>query len=216
MGIKITTNKGMENFSSNVSKAIGEEIKRKIEACEPKVVEKLADKLDERVHEFFDKSISDFYRDYEPRFYNRRTQNGLSHLLFTEKGKDYFQYWFDPEVMPYRNGYAGENGLYKTVFKEGWHGGANLDGNMLVPYRTNYSDGSYSTIAYDGISKSSTRTYERPYEYSKARWQPAVKAEISPYENFLKQKEEYEKKQLNIDYQEIWDDVITKEGLRKE
>ena len=58
------------------------------------------------------------------------------------------------------------------------HGGANIKGEMLVPYRI-------PPQIYDGD--------KRPYLNGKAKWKPAVRS-LSPYDAFIALKEDYERK----------------------
>ena len=81
---------------------------------------------------------------------------------------------FHPELFDSRTGYTGEKGLYKTVFKEGWHGGAKHNGGMF--YRT-----PIPYFKYWG--KEATRSSMSPYEKFKERW---YKYEDTTFESDLR------------------------------
>lgn len=67
--------------------------------------------------DIFNSVIESFYNSYTPRFYDR---NYSLYSIY-----DPVENVFTPYNMtPYRDGYSGEDGLFQTVFMEGWHGGA--------------------------------------------------------------------------------------------
>lgn len=76
-----------------------------------------------RVREIFKETVDAFYDDYNPYLYSRRGR--LYRLLFIEDvGSTSKTMGFHPEEIPFRDGYAGEDGLYDQTFRKGWHGGA--------------------------------------------------------------------------------------------
>lgn len=154
---------------------------------------------DKKIREIYKSVITDFYRDYTPpRFYDRR--GSLYNLIQTQHGDDYLQVGFNPSKISYRNGYAGEDGLYETVFRQGWHGGAMVHGSMLYPIGK-YEDG--KPRAYDGTYKDGVY---KPYEdeYYKYSWTVANKAAISPLDDFKKRLDAYQESEYQQDYEEIW------------
>lgn len=153
---------------------------------------------DKKIREIYKSVIADFYRDYISRFYDRR--GSLYDLIQTKRGDDYLQVGFNPSRISYRNGYAGEDGLYETVFRQGWHGGAMVYGSMLYPVGK-YVDG--KPRAYDGTYKDGVyKPYEdENYKYS---WTIANKAAISPLEDFKRRLDVYQESEYQQDYKEIW------------
>lgn len=67
-------------------------------------------------------AIGDFYGGYSPRSYDRR--GSLYDVPEIHASGTVVSVAFEPEVMTFRDGYGGEDGLYDQVFREGWHGGA--------------------------------------------------------------------------------------------
>ena len=131
--------------------------------------------VDKKIREIYKSTIDDFY-NYDRSFYNPR--GSLYHLINTKSSDDYLSIWFDPSKISYRNGYSGEDGLYDQIFRKGWHGGANINGNMLIPY-TN------PPIAYNGDKK----PWDKPEpwmtnENIKHGWISAERASISPLNDF--------------------------------
>lgn len=87
---------------------------------------KLASVVREKAMQIMREVIDAYYADYIPTYYHPRGRKNLYRLMetgVTDNGE--VEIWFDPDRMtPYRSGYTGEDGLYQTVFREGWHGGA--------------------------------------------------------------------------------------------
>ncbi|MFR7913736.1 hypothetical protein [Eubacterium ramulus] len=192
MGLKITVTGDMEKYISNYEKKLIEDIEKKIEKEKPKVTDDVLNLVDDKLNEFYDKSISTFYGDYSPVFYSRKGTGGMSDMFKTKKEGTSLSFWFDEHQMVSRTGYSGEDGIYKTVFIEGWHGGSGKNGNMSYPVA--YEDG--SPKPYNGKYK--------PYDDCRYGWVPAARAPISPYNNFIDQKENYEKNGFRKDYRDIW------------
>ena len=165
----------INKITNEIERAALKKLTDKIEECRPEFQKKLGKKLEERVQSIFNEVVDEFYGDYNPRFYNRSEHEGMKCLLKTKVTNSTFSYWFDETQLAYRNGYSGEDGLYTTVFRKGWHGGANIDGNMLVPYRT---DRSRNPIEYNGngVNEWSNAKWQSPYEKYRSRWQEARQA----------------------------------------
>ena len=186
MGIKINIDKDVEKSLSKLEKEMINNLKQKIESVSPKVIDDVADVATKKLNEFYNISVMNFYASYPHPIYDRR--GSLYNLFNIKREGDTLKYWFEPSEITYRNGYGGEDGLYTTVFKEGWHGGANINGEMLVPYRI-------PPQIYDGD--------KRPYLHGKAKWKPAVRS-LSPYDAFIALKEDYERNGFRKDYRDIW------------
>lgn len=199
----------ISKITNEIEKAALKKLMDKIEECRPEFQKNLGKKLEKRVHSIFDEVVDEFYGDYNPRFYDRNEHNGMRNLLRTEVTNSTFSYWFDETQLAYRNGYSGEDGLYETVFRQGWHGGANIGGDMLVPYRT---DRNKNPIAYNGngVNTWSSAKWQSPYEKYRSRWQKAKRAPISPLDNFIKKKKKYEKTDLQQDAQQAWNEAWNK------
>ena len=156
---------------------------------------------EEKIYELYQSTIIDFYADYKPHFYKRRENKGLKHLLQTKREHNYLEGWFDPAMIPYRNGYSESSdsdgvsgGLYDLVFRQGWHGGAMVNGSMLYPVGGKAYDGDYDNGRY------------RPYEdrNHKYGWTPAKRSSISPLDDFLQRLNEYQKEEYQHDFEKIW------------
>ena len=172
--------------------------KEAVKDAQKKAFSEYFEVADKKIREIYKSVITDFYRDYTPRFYDRR--GSLYNLIQTKCGDDYLQVGFNPSKISYRNGYSGEDGLYETVFRQGWHGGAIVHGSMLYPIGK-YEDG--KPRAYDGTYKDGVyKPYEdEDYKYS---WIVANKAAISPLEDFKKRLDAYQESEYQQDYEEIW------------
>lgn len=183
MGLKITINKNLEKMMSNYEKQIINNIKEKIEKETPNIENKVLDLVENKLTNFYKISIMQFYNDYSPIYYNRR--NSLYNLFHIKREGNTLRYWFEPSEIPSRTGYIGEDGLYTTVFKEGWHGGAMNDG--IMRYRT-------------GINLC---------EWGK----PAIQSQFSPYDMFISLKENYEHNGFRKDYRNIWVSSLNSIGI---
>lgn len=198
---------------NNINKLVQEiknaalkQLEDKIEQVRPEFQKNLTQKLDERVRDIFEEVVDEFYASYTPRFYERNEHNGMRKMIQTKITDSTFSYWFDEHMLSYRNGYSEEDGLYDTVFRKGWHGGAQLGSEMLVPYRT-YKNKTPITYNGNGVNYWSPAKWQSPYEKYHSRWQKAKRAPIAPLDNFIKKKEEYEKNDLNKDAQQAWNDA---------
>ena len=149
---------------------------------------------DEKLRDIYEETINDFYDKYPRSFYKPR--GSLYRLIETKHGKDYLEIWFEPSRISYRNGYAGENGLYEYVFRQGWHGGADIDGNMLVPWTS-------PPMAYDGDTAPWSSKPWQDQQISHG-WKPAKQASISPLDDFKNRVDKYHSSEYQQDYQKIW------------
>ena len=183
MGLKITVDKNLEEIMSNYEKTIINDIKQKVEKETPKIEKKVLDLVENKLTEFYKISVLEFYNSYTNPIYDRR--GSLDNLFKTKRDGNILRYWFEPSEITSRTGYAGEDGLYTTVFKEGWHGGAMHDGVMR--YRT-------------------------PIPYYTYWGKPAVQT-LSPFEMFTALKEDYEKRAFRNDYKNIWISSLNNIGI---
>ena len=183
MGLKITVDKNLERIMSNYEKTIINNIKQKVEKETPKIEKKVLDLVEIKLTEFYKISVLEFYNSYPNPIYDRR--GSLDNLFKTKREGNILRYWFEPSEITSRTGYAGEDGLYTTVFKEGWHGGAMHDGVMR--YRT-------------------------PIPYYIYWGKPAVQT-LSPFEMFTALKEDYEKRGFRNDYKNIWISSLNNIGI---
>ena len=80
--------------------------------------------MTQHLKEIVDRSIEEFYDDYDPVRYSRRYS--MYSLLTVGKDANGMYGEFDPSVMTYRPGKKNypADGLYNQVFRKGWHGGA--------------------------------------------------------------------------------------------
>lgn len=88
--------------------------------------------------------IDDYYNSYSPSFYDRK----YSLRRFYESDRSFTDdmdiITDTPNIILGKHRVSNEY-IYNKMFVEGWHGGANIDGNMLIPYRK-------PPIAYNGTS----------------------------------------------------------------
>lgn len=168
---------------SNYEKTIINDIKQKVEKETPKIEKKVLDLVENKLTEFYKISVLEFYNSYPNPIYDRR--GSLDNLFKTKRDGNILRYWFEPSEITSRTGYAGEDGLYTTVFKEGWHGGAMHDGVMR---------------------------YRIPIPYYTYWGKPAVQT-LSPFEMFTALKEDYEKRAFRNDYKNIWISSLNNIGI---
>ena len=93
---------------------------------------------------------------------------------------------FKPEKFPSRTGYTGtgKDGLYQTVFKEGYHGGASHNGKML--YRTPYPYYTYWGSAAEQASISPLEDFrQRWYHYEDTEFEADLNKTINKYINMI-------------------------------
>lgn len=174
MGLNITIDKNIEKLMSNYQKELVNNLKKKIDEVTPSVEKRVLDLVENKLTEFYNAAVLKFYNSYPNRIYDPR--GSLYNLFRTKREGKTLKYWFEPSEIPSRTGYAEEDGLYTTVFKEGWHGGARHD--EVMRYRT-------PIPYYTYWGKESTQT-------------------LSAYDMFIDLKEDYEKHGFNEDYRDIW------------
>lgn len=144
-----------------------------------------------KVKKMYEEVIQNFYSSYNRKYYVPR--ESLYHLL--ECTTDYKRLIMDfkPEMITSRNGYAGEDGLYKTVFKEGWHGGSGKTGAKSYPFKS-YNEGEY--VAYNGDPE--------PYSEKPYYWIPAKRAEKSPLDDFTEKWNKFQDTEFEDDANRIF------------
>lgn len=165
------------------------------EAQQNAFAEFFEDVAPKKIRDIYNDVITKFYEDYRPTFYDRR--GSLYKLLILKSGKDYLEVGFDPSKISYRNGYNKEDGLYTKVFREGWHGGANIEGEMLIPW-TN------PPVEYDGDPR--PWMFPEPWVRRigmKHGWCEAHRSS-SPLLNFKQAIENYQKTEYQQDYEMVW------------
>lgn len=184
------------SFYQSYIKKLQEKAKKAVKEVQEKSFSEYFNVAEKKIRTIYKDTITDFYNSYPNPFYDRR--GSLYELIQTKKTNDYLSIWFEPSLISYRNGYAGENGLYNQVFRQGWHGGANVKhrGRMLVPW-------SYPTLKYNG----ETSPWEPEIWNSESilsSWKLAEKAPISPLQDFKKRIDQYQKTEYQKDYENIW------------
>lgn len=176
-----------------VSKLEEDQTKKTVKACNDAIEEFLLQFIKKMKVEY-KKAIDNFYNGYDRKMYNPRGTlykdsffeiGVIGTAVYTE---------FHPEVFPARDGYTSEkDGIYVTVFKEGWHGGANKYGGMKYPVGRFKKD--ETPRYYDGEY--------RPYDDVRYLWTPATKASISPYNDFLNRWNYYQDYEFDDDLNKI-------------
>ena len=108
--------------------------KEAFEAADKKAKKDLSSYIQREVPPIYIKTITDFYRDYNPKFYDR-TWSLYDLLEIKEKNGVVDSLEFDPTKMTQFRKEERTNpddlrdsGLYAYVFKQGWHGGASKHG----------------------------------------------------------------------------------------
>lgn len=154
----------------------------------------------------FEKTIDEFYDDYKPREGEYIRSHSLYALLRTElslgdeEGEQGLFIDFDPgEMSHYRNGYAGDDGLYDLVFRRGWHGGADkISDEKQAKWGVHPSPG--------------TPYYRKPKKAGYPRWgRKAERMSPSPLNRMKQYVREYEKNisqaKFNAIFQREWQKV---------
>jgi len=170
----------------NKMKERAQEIADQVLECMNEATQRASDRyielVDERIQECFRDAVAAFYDNYQPKYYDRN--ESLYDILDTELTGESYWISFHPENMtPYRTGYTGEDGLYQTVFKEGWHGGAAYGEDHPSPGVPHW------------------RTPEGIYRYWGRR---AAKAADSPFDDFKYRLQDYADGLAHEDFQRIW------------
>lgn len=148
--------------------------------------------------------IDNFYSSYEPSYYERRgLGNGsLYDLLVFEHTSNAFKVGFEPSKLIGRDGYNGDNGLYKTVFLFGYHGGAYMNGHFQIPW-------SNPVLPYNGIDGKPWSPEIWNDNNYKSGWEYAQRS-TSPYRMWKSYIDWYNRGQYQKDY-----DVILNRNVNK-
>ena len=162
-----------------------EDLKRRAETAGKKAVTRYVDHDIQRNIDIMKTVADNFYQDYEPEFYNRRET--LYDLLRVKRiDFDKYEIDFDPSIMTYRNGQGGgEDNLYNTVFRQGWHGGA-----PSGPQHPN----------------SGTPMWRRPYPRYPLWGRVATRASISPLQEFDRLDAEESEADANALLEKYWNE----------
>lgn len=199
----------MSSKQSEFYKSYIEELQRKakiaVKNAQEETFEEYFEVAEKKIKKIYNTVIDYFYSSYIPNFYDEEYRRGsLYYLLQTECKKDCLSISFDPSRISYRNGYAESSnsegvsgGIYDLVFRQGWHGGALIDGKMRYPVGIQ-SNGLYKP--YDGIGNKPYETYN---DVAKFYWGKAHKTR-SPLEHFRSMIDEYQKTEYQQDYEKIW------------
>lgn len=169
-----------------------ERIKQIIQTRYKKIIDESSDEyleiLSTNYKSMFNKAVRDFYHDYSPSLYKRNYS--LYDLLQIEYGSDdvgmYMRTWYESDnITTYRKQSEGKDGLFNTVFLEGWHGGAK------------------SGPGHPDIGTPYWR-YPKPY-YSTWFSKKAERAPVSPYDAFIEEKKKYKASYGSKTFQSIFD-----------
>lgn len=165
---------------------------------------------EKKIQSIYHKVITNFYQSYEPLFYERRDGGSLYKLLQIKRDNNSLSMSFDPSKILYRDGYAESSfspgikgGLYDLVFRQGWHGGALVDGKMRYPVGT--QDGLYKPYDGDKCNGKYQPYKDETYEnITTFLWGKAHKT-FPPLEEFRYEIDSYQKTEYQKDYNKIWD-----------
>lgn len=147
------------------------EDKKKFEEAVANASEEFFKLEKEKTEKIYENVIDDFYNSYDRKYYKQR--GSLYHLLECTTDNKRLTLDFHPEKISARNGYSGKDGLYASVFKEGWHGGSGKGDKKSYPFAV-YEN---KYVPYDGVVK--------PYDSHEYKWVPAKKADVSPFDDFV-------------------------------
>ena len=193
------------DFYKSYMETLQNKAKEAVSKAQEKTFEEYFEVAEKKIKNIYRTAIDYFYESYIPNFYDEEYRRGsLYYLLQTKREKDGLLMSFDPSKLSYRNGYSesssspGVNGgLYDLVFRQGWHGGALIDGKMRYPVGIQ-SNRLYKP--YDGIGNKPYETYD---DVAKFCWGKAYKTR-SPLEHFRYMIDEYQKTEYQEDYEKIW------------
>lgn len=169
------------------------------------------DNLEETVRDNYNRIIDSFYGDYTPRYYKRKGKTstktgGLYDLLVINRHPNNMglDVEFDPTKLIRRDGYNGEDGLYTTVFLQGYHGGAYIPEahKFLVPWTYPYRE-------YNGNPEPWS---PNPWEDDKSikhGWSPAVRT-VAPYRKWKSFVVWYNRGQYQKDFNVIMNKYLDK------
>ena len=168
---------GNDNWLTDYIEDIMSDNKKRFEEAVKKTKREFFPLEVKKVEELYRQVADDFYSDYsERKFYKPR--GSLKNLFNIKTDYENLYMDFDPTKIPSRTGYVGEDGLYNTVFREGWHGGANHEGKML---------------------------YRKPVPYYRYWGREAVRTSISPLDDFDKRWDKYQETEFVDDLNRIFD-----------
>lgn len=163
--------------------------------------------LEDKLEKNYERIIDTFYSSYDPVLYKRKGkgEGGLKDLLVIEKDDSGMDIGFKPSNLLGREGYNGDDGLYKTVFLQGFHGGAYIPDaqQFLVPW-------TYPHVEYNGIS--SPWGNPKPWEERVNMfhgWHPAERT-VAPYRLWKSFIDGYNRGQYQKDF-----DVIFNKNVKK-
>lgn len=173
-------------FEKNIEKYVKDEIIELNNKAIEKTFPKFINSVDIQIKNMYESAIDKFYGSYNPEFYNRR--GSLYDLLETkyDKATQEYSYDFNPNKITYSHRSAGsysrgESGLYNTIFRGGYHGGAYHNGDIY--WRT-------------------------PYPYYKHWGRPAEYEELSPLEDFKNRLERYQNGKMQKDFLRIYTESL--------
>lgn len=175
----------IDDYIANLKK----EAESKIQEALKETKKEFLPLCEKKIKAIYHSVIEEFYFGYNRSFYKPR--GSLYDLLECKSDDEYVYISFNPSKITSRTGYSGENGLYQSVFREGWHGGAKFGDGAYYPWRK-------PPTPYDGAYK--------PWDDLKSFiWQPAVKAPISPLQDFKNRFDEYQDGEFESDFRKIWE-----------
>lgn len=159
------------------------------------------DVIEKKMKTNYKRIIDTFYASYTPSFYNRR--GSLYDLLVINRDNDGVDIGFDPSRISRRDGYNDKDGLYKTVFLQGYHGGAYISEaqKFLVPWTA-------PAIQYNGDN---TPWKPNPWESEKIQhgWKSATRT-VPPYRLWKSFIDFYNRGQYQTDFDTIWNKNLKK------
>lgn len=176
--VSLNTPQDLQRFEVETQNFIREQIVKAEEFVNKKIDESFVEYFrfaNNKYKEIFHEAVKEFYDSYSPSLYVRN--HSLYELITARDGEDdlgrYISIGFDSDkTTKYRKQEINSDGLYDTVFKEGWHGGAK------------------SGPKHPDIGTPYWR-YPKPY-YSTWFNRKADRSPISPFDSFVEKKEKYE------------------------
>lgn len=185
MDVKTKLN-NFNSFKNYVNKSLEAQLTELNKKVLKKAIPKFAKKFDQKLANFYELSVDKFYEGYSPLIYDRR--GSLYNLLVTnyDSLKRTYDIEFDPNKITYSSEASashsrGEFGLYNTVFRGGFHGGA-------------YHDGDYY--------------WRTPHPDYYAWGRPAAYEELSVLEDFKSRLRKYETGKMKTDFNKIYLDTF--------
>ncbi len=138
MGFK--SNYDAKDYYGNMVDRMKKSVIKEINAASDKMWEEYFQILKNKAVEIFKNAVAEFYNGYDAKHANDRTYS-MYDILEVEADAYHFHAEFLPEKMegwqehptPGVQGfYHAEDGLYDTVFRHGWHGGASKIANSKI------------------------------------------------------------------------------------